>query len=650
MTNNLFMANAVHEIRTPVQTIIGTLDLLSETALDTEQQEYVHQIRVGADILLNLVNDFLDFSKLNSQRMVIENIPFDVKSLTEETVHLIGLEAFAKGIEVVTNIDYSIPSLVMGDPTRVRQVLINLIKNALKFTERGYIYVVLKNNDGMLHFEVTDSGIGISEKQQKKLFTSYFQAEESTTRKYGGTGLGLPICRSLVEKMKGTIGVKANPYGGSVFWFNLPLVKSSCFDDKMPESPIPATSRIMIVDDSILAAKGLTNMLNYMGLQYIQTSSDPKDALLSLTYAEKIGCPFNIVFIDMLMPLMNGWNLAREIKTSSALKNTKLYLLVPEGEMGKEAKMKVLDWFAGFIYKPIRFEKLYLLLLETNAGDSAEKLIDEAQSAVVLDKGHKDAASELVKGAKILVTDDHPVNRKILVTFLKKFGAEIIEASNGQEAVDAVRRDPSIQMVFLDIQMPILTGDEAARILRNEQYQGVIIACTANDNKDECLSYQKIGMNDFLIKPFKKESIKLLLDKWKAVIDVQEAPAPQDPCGRETLEDSLWDTDDFNDTVGGDIDLGKSILLDYSDQTAELLAKAESALRTDDYDQLNMIAHTIKGSSAAISANKLRQLGETMNKGVKARDKDAVVKALKELKAQFELFLLQSAQWAHSKR
>ena len=644
------MANAVHEIRTPVQTIIGTLDLLSETALDTEQQECVHQIRVGADILLNLVNDFLDFSKLNSQRMVIENIPFDVKSLTEETVHLIGLEAFAKGIEVVTNIDYSIPSLVMGDPTRVRQVLINLIKNALKFTERGYIYVVLKNDSGMLHFEVTDSGIGISEKQQKKLFTSYFQAEESTTRKYGGTGLGLPICRSLVEKMKGTIGVKANPYGGSVFWFNLPLIKSSCFDDKMPESPIPATSRIMIVDDSILAAKGLTNMLNYMGLQYIQTSSDPKDALLSLTYAEKIGCPFNIVFIDMLMPLMNGWNLAREIKTSSALKNTKLYLLVPEGEMGKEAKMKVLDWFAGFIYKPIRFEKLYLLLLETNAGDSAEKLIDEAQSAVIQDKGRKDAASELVKGAKILVTDDHPVNRKILVTFLKKFGAEIIEASNGQGAVDAVRRDPSIQMVFLDIQMPILTGDEAARILRNEQYQGVIIACTANDNKDECLSYQKIGMNDFLIKPFKKESIKLLLDKWKAVIDVQEAPAPQDPCRSETLEDSLWDTDDFNDTVGGDIDLGKSILLDYSDQTAELLAKAESALRTDDYDQLNMIAHTIKGSSAAISANKLRQLGETMNKGVKARDKDAVVKALKELKAQFDLFLLQSAQWAHSKR
>lgn len=639
------MANAVHEIRTPVQTIIGTLDLLSETELDTEQLEYVHQIREGADILLNLVNDFLDFSKLNSQRMTIENIPFDVKSLLEETVHLIGLEAFAKGIEVVTDIDYSIPSLVMGDPTRVRQVLINLIKNALKFTERGYIYVVLKNDDGALRFEVTDSGIGISEKQQKKLFTNYFQTEGSTTRKYGGTGLGLPICRSLVEKMKGVIGVKPNPYGGSVFWFSLPLVKSSPFDDKMPEPPVPATSRIMIVDDSILAAKGLTNMLNYMGLQYIQTSSDPKDALLSLTYAEKIGCPFNIVFIDMVMPMMNGWNLAREIKTSPALKNTKLYLLVPEGEMGKEAKMKILDWFAGFIYKPIRFEKLYLLLLETNATDSAEKLIDEAQSSSIGERLRIDESTGLVKGVKILATDDHPVNRKILVTFLKKFGAEILEASNGQEAVDAIRHDPSIQMVFLDIQMPVLTGVEAARILRNEQYQGVIIACTANDNKDDCLSYQKIGMNDFLIKPFKKESIKLLLDKWRAVIDFQE-PAPLSAVDeRSVFVDELWDVDDFKGTVGGDMDLGKSILFDYTDQTRELLAKAEKAVLASDYDALNMIAHTIKGSSAAISANKLRQLGEAMNKGVKARDKETVVQSLKELKTQFELFILKSADW-----
>lgn len=647
-SNNLFIANAVHEIRTPVQTIIGTLDLLSDTNLDSEQSEYVHQIRAGADLLLSFVNDFLDFSKLKSQRMTIENVPFDIKSLTEEVVHLIGIEAFSKNIEIVTDIDYFIPSLVMGDPTRIRQVLINLLKNAIKFTPQGYIHIELtKKDDDTLLFEITDSGIGIAESQQKKLFSNYFQTENSISRKYGGTGLGLALSRLLVEKMKGSIGERPNPYGGSIFWFTVPLVKSDGRDETIRKLPVPATTKVMIVDDSVLAVKSINNMLNYLGLQYVQTSTDPKDALLSLTYAERLGSPFDIVFIDMNMPQMDGWNLAREIKSDPALKKTKLYMLVPEGAMGKDAKMKLLDWFTGYIYKPVRFERLNSLLCKTNSCKQTEEAAKELEIFENTENSAKCTDSEPAKGITVLVAEDHPVNRKILVTFLKKYGAEILEAESGQEAVDVIKNNPSVQMVFMDIRMPVLNGVDAAKKLRQLMYSGVIIACTANNNQDDFLNYQKAGMNDFMIKPFKQDAVKLMIEKWLPVIELPEDSQFAIAGANMTVSTEFWDTDDFEDTIGGDIDLGKSILLDFTDQTKGFLQSAKQALQKDDFDSLNMIAHTIKGSSAAISANKLMQIGKVMNEKVKAHDKPAVEKAIKELEEQFELFLLQSGKWTH---
>ena len=216
--NELFIANAVHEIRTPVQTVIGTLDLLSDTHLNQEQIEYVRQIRYGADVLLALVNDILDFSKLKSHKLLVENVPFNIKNLTENVVHLIGIEAYNKEIEVVTDIDYNnIPDLVIGDPTRIQQILLNLLKNAVKFTNHGYIHLELEKQEEKLLFKITDSGIGIPPEKAKSLFQSFYQGDSSFTREYGGTGLGLAICKGLVQKMKGQIGVKPNPYGGSIF-------------------------------------------------------------------------------------------------------------------------------------------------------------------------------------------------------------------------------------------------------------------------------------------------------------------------------------------------------------------------------------------------------------------------------------------------
>lgn len=645
--NELFIANAVHEIRTPVQTVIGTLDLLSDTRLNKEQIEYVRQIRYGADVLLTLVNDILDFSKLKSHKLLIENIPYNVKTLTENVAHLIGIEAYNKEIEVVTDIDYSnIPDTVSGDPTRIQQILLNLLKNAVKFTNCGYIHLELTRQNENLLFQVTDSGIGVSEDKMDSLFKSYYQGDSSFTRKYGGSGLGLAICKLLVKKMNGSIGVKKNPYGGSIFWFTVPLKTEISENSLTPAAyvpPVPATTKILIVDDSNLVRKSLAHQLNSIGLQNIQTSSNGEDAFLKMQYAEQLGNPFEIVFIDMIMPVVEGWHLASKIKNSPLLEKTKLYMLVPEGQMGREAKMKLLDWFAGYLYKPIRREKLDALLIDTNGEIPSAKMLDVIEENKNLDK-----KNELIKGIKILVAEDHPVNREILVQFLKKFGATIFQAENGMQALNLISKNPEIQIIFMDIQMPVLNGTEATRILRQKKYTGIIIACTANNDSSTFEKYKDIGINDILVKPFKREKVLELLDKWNIIIGLSKATEIFTTEQKKTIaNDELWDIQDFEDTIGSDWDLGNQIILDYIDQTDEFLISGKKFIETRNFGELHRVSHTLKGSSAAISANKLANIAAKMNQAAIEKKSDEALLKLLEFEENFNLFLLKTNKWDH---
>ena len=645
--NELFIANAVHEIRTPVQTVIGTLDLLSDTRLNKEQIEYVRQIRYGADVLLALVNDILDFSKLKSHKLLIENIPYNVKMLTENVAHIIGIEAYNKEIEVVTDIDYSnIPDTVSGDPTRIQQILLNLLKNAVKFTNCGYIHLELTRQNEDLLFQVTDSGIGVSEDKMDSLFKSYYQGDSSFTRKYGGSGLGLAICKLLVKKMNGSIGVKKNPYGGSIFWFTVPLKTEISENSLIPASyvpPVPATTKILIVDDSNLVRKSLAHQLNSIGLQNIQTSSNGEDAFLKMQYAEQLGNPFEIVFIDMIMPVVEGWHLASKIKNSPLLEKTKLYMLVPEGQMGREAKMKLLDWFAGYLYKPIRREKLDALLIDTNGEIPSAKMLDVIEENKNLDK-----KNELVKGIKILVAEDHPVNREILVQFLKKFGATIFQAENGMQALNLISKNPEIQIIFMDIQMPVMNGTEATRILRQKKYTGIIIACTANNDSSTFEKYKDIGINDILVKPFKREKVLELLDKWNIIIGLSKATEIFTTEQKKTIaNDELWDIQDFEDTIGSDWDLGNQIILDYIDQTGEFLISGKKFIETRNFGELRRVSHTLKGSSAAISANKLANIAAKMNQAAIEKKSDEALLKLLEFEESFNLFLLKTNKWDH---
>ena len=648
--NELFLANAVHEIRTPVQTIIGTLDLLSDTQMNTEQTEYVRQIRFGAEVLLALVNDILDFSKIKSHKMLLENVPYDIKDLVENVVHLISIEAFNKKLEIVTDIDYSLPEMIMGDPTRVQQILINLLKNAVKFTNQGYIHTELKKDGDFLLIKITDSGIGVSKDKENNLFESFDQGDPSISRKYGGTGLGLPICKGLVSKMNGSIGFTPNPYGGSCFWVKIPL--SAADDSKKNQYvlPVPATTKILIVDDSILAAKSLENKLKTIGLQNIQISQNGEDAYLKLQYAEQIDNPYDIVFIDKIMPVVEGWHLASNIKNNPKIKKTKLYMLVPEGQVGRDAKMKLLDWFAGYLYKPVRLEKLDQLLIETNGSDSSIKLFEEINSIKKNSENTTKKQTELpqiAEGMKILVTDDHPVNRKILVEFLKKFGAAVYEAENGEAAIKMIREHSEIQVVFMDIQMPVLSGIETTKILRKENFSGLIIACTANNDPENFKEYQRIGMNDILVKPFKRKNIENMLDKWSTVINLPSASQIASVDSDMMLNNELWNSADFEDTIGNDVDLGKQILLDYIDQTKGFIITAYDLLDNKDFEELHRVSHTLKGSSAAISANKLVHISTLMSQATKSKNADEFRKNLEDFEEYFDLFILATTKWKH---
>ncbi len=514
-----YLASTLHEIRTPIQTIIGNIELLQETKMNGEQQEYLRQIQFSAEVLLELANNILDFTKIRSNEFKLETVPFNLRELTEQVADLFSIEAFNRGLEIICDIDLNIPPLVSGDPVRIQQIILNLIKNAVKFTNEGYIRISVKKQNRMFHFEVADTGIGISDKTKKHLFTDYYQGDISTYRKFGGTGLGLSICRDLVSVMKGSIDVKQNKNGGSIFYFEIPLQEFPSPKENF-NFPEGKSQKILIVDDCVPAAKSLETLLNKIGFSNTKIQQDPKAAEKLLADAQKNNSPFTMVFIDMIMPKMDGWRFASEIKNNPDITNKPiLFLLVPEGQMKQEAKMKMLDWFAGYLYKPLKLNSL-LTLLHRNF-KSSQAGLEELEAVEGLQKQTKSPETqEIAKGKKILIAEDHPVNRKLLETFIKKFGGEVFLAEDGEEACFMIQKHPETDLIFMDIQMPVKNGVDATIQLRNSGYKGIIIACTANNDQDDFNDYRKIGINDIIVKPFKSAAIKQILENWIAVMEL----------------------------------------------------------------------------------------------------------------------------------
>ena len=648
-----FFANAVHELRTPIQTIIGTLELLEDTSLNPEQTEHVRQVKFSADILLALVNDLLDFSKIQSGQFKLERIPVNPRTILEETVDLISIEAHNRGLELVTDFTEDVPLAVFSDPTRIQQILLNLVKNAVKFTSSGYIKVSLSNKENNLYFVVIDSGIGVPDEKKQLIFKEFCQADASTTRKFGGTGLGLSICKNLASLLKGDIGIKDNPEGGSIFWFSIPIDPCSNPPESLVEIPrlsLEPTTKILIVDDSELALKSLLKKLNALGLSNIETANSGELALNMLKKASEEKSPYDVALIDMVMPVMDGWRLAAEINANREINDVKLYMLVPEGQMGSEAKMKMLDWFNGYIYKPIKNRMLIEILNSASTQNIDLETVEPVEVLPVVEE--KKQTPPDTYDLTVLVAEDHPINQKLLKTFLTSFGCTVFTANNGREAVNQIAEHPEVELVFMDVQMPELNGVEATIEIRKTGYQGIIIACTANSDEADFQMYMSNGMNGILIKPFKKQSVKEMLDKWITVIKTtfeDELEELEEVDELEELEElevvdiedfvyNLWDSKDFLDTVSNDFTLANQLIEQFITQTRTYLITAKEALYMKNIQSLIVIGHTLKGSSATISAKALAEAARNLEDSGKNMDLTEAAKNINEFSALFTKF------------